>query len=128
MCAKYGDVMSTGSERAAAEPRLERREPRHLLDQRRQILGARFGDLVAQRQQIFVEVATRRPAGPRLPRPCATRAWTWPYRRSSSAMMLRAGTAFLGTSLAMVGNGESIRILSAASGIATGNRTPPLPT
>jgi len=41
----------------AAEPRLERCEPRHLFDQRRQIFGPRFGDLVAQRQQILVEIA-----------------------------------------------------------------------
>jgi hypothetical protein len=41
---------------AAAEPRLERREPRHLLDQRRQVLGARLGDLIAQRQEVGVEV------------------------------------------------------------------------
>jgi hypothetical protein len=41
---------------AAAESRLERREPRHLFDQRRQIFGARFGDLVAQGEQVDVEV------------------------------------------------------------------------
>ena len=55
-CAKYGDVMSTGSERPPPSRALQRREPRHLLDERRQILGARFGDLIAQREQICIEV------------------------------------------------------------------------
>ena len=46
---------------AAADSRAERREPCHLLHQRREVLGARFGDLVAQRQQILVEVARADP-------------------------------------------------------------------
>ncbi len=41
---------------AAAEPAAQRRQPGHLLDQRRQVLAARLGDLVAQRQQVAVEV------------------------------------------------------------------------
>ncbi len=46
-----------GQRATATEPRLERREPRHLLDQRREILGARFGDLIAEREQVDVEIA-----------------------------------------------------------------------
>src|SRR5262249_37478709 len=49
-----------GQRAAAAEPRLQRREPRHLLDQRRKVFGARFADLIAEREQIAVEI--RRPA------------------------------------------------------------------
>jgi hypothetical protein len=42
---------------AATEPRGERREARHLLDQGREILRARFGDLIAERDEVRIEVA-----------------------------------------------------------------------
>jgi hypothetical protein len=41
---------------AAAEPAAQRREPGHLLDERRQVLGAGLGDLVAQRDQVGIEI------------------------------------------------------------------------
>ena len=50
------EKLETGTRTIAAEPRLQRCEPGHLLDQRRQIFGARFCDLIAQRQEVVVEV------------------------------------------------------------------------
>ena len=40
----------------ATEARFEGREARHLLDEWRQIFCARFGDLVAQRKQVCIEI------------------------------------------------------------------------
>jgi hypothetical protein len=53
---------------AAAEPAAQRRQPGHLLDQRRQVLAARLGDLVAQRQQVAVDVIGAQWRGAHRPR------------------------------------------------------------
>ena len=51
--------MSTGSDLPPPRRPLSAAKRVHLLDERRQILGARLGDLVAQREQISIDVGAR---------------------------------------------------------------------
>jgi hypothetical protein len=99
-----------GQRATAAEPRSQRCKARHLLHERRQILGARFADLIAQREQILVEV-----------RRAYARAHVF-LPHGDARLYLTVQTLLLGDNLGAGaafryfgghwGNGESIRILS----------------